>query len=365
MKKLKHYKQSRYKAHRKPINKAPILIVTAVILMIGASIALGAYLNTLSSDITGDTDDSAHGADAGVEFPYDGYEKLSVGYMSAKMLLSSAYDSDENAQAALHSYSAGSAVFIELLDTNGAPRYKSAVYEKAYSAQSGNIDLSAFIEKAQKSSIGVSASFTVLSMTEDYREVSEQRRSYELSLLGEAYALGLREVVLCGIESGDADFLYSYALQIKNTAPELAIGICIPASVLYGDTVYAAKLDDIFDFIACDFTHEFSTLASIAPPKAPESTEGGESAVTQPDTGASVSTGTSDTDTASEDAAQTAKSMLVQSIERSLVLMQRFSSRAYIEAGDGCEHCTALALQTFAELGVSNYMLALSAPYHQ
>ncbi len=355
-KKLKHYKQTRYKAHRKPINKTLLLVILAGLIMIGGSIALGAYLGTLSSEPPGMPEDTA-GSEA--VFPYDEYPKLSTHSLCASMLPSSAYESDEAADAAIlrANGSLVKALCINLTDESGKPTYDSAVYEKAFSAVGGNIDLALFLEKTGKNGISVTAAFSILSLNEQYADIADIRRGYEIGLICEAYAMGLRDVVLTDIDAASPDELYSLVREIKAQAPELAVGISVTPETLLSDSIYTAKLDDVFDYIAFNFTEAFGASASAS------DTGADTGADTGTDTGAADTSGgdgSADTDGATGEASDP----FTESVRSALVLMGRFSSRAYIEAGDGCEHCVRLAEDALLSLGVQSYMLALSEARH-
>ena len=321
--KLKHFKMSRYKPHRKPINKKAVAIVAFALLCFGASIGLGKYLDTVASDVI-----SPNGSDTvdntGIFTPYDDYDKIAVGKIEAGALESSAYLSDENADRAILKLNGSlkSAVSIRLLDEKGAPTYHSDVYERAYSADSGEMSLALFMKKAEQSGISVCAIFDMSSYSEEFADVGALRRGYELSMIGEAYSLGVRDMILCGIEQRDTAALYELVLSIKSSAPDLALGFAADYTELCSDSMLCARLDDMFDYLVYDLSDVFS-IRDAEP----------------------------DTDTESEQDLVSA----TDKISKAISMMQRFSSRALVRIDEEQSATDIIAL--FSECKIDSYVI--------
>lgn len=322
---MKHYKPTRYKAHKKPINKLPFVILGAAVLMLGLSVALGAYLNTLSAPSTdADTDTQASLSDP--YSVYDGYSKLSVQKNKYMALDGYAYSSDDDAETAIlrANGSLVRALCIDLLDASGAPSYNSSFYKNTYSAECGKIDLSLLLSRLTKNGIEFSAYFELCSQMTDFEGNADARTDLELGIIKEAYAAGLRDITVSTGEKTEADILYAYIKRIKEACPELAVGICMDADLLYSDSIYTAKLDDIFDYLAIDLTA-----------KLPASSDDG---------------GTTQA--------------FFEASGAYLVIAQRFESRMLVRSGDGCELCKSTAKEAFEALGVDSFMLVCGVCGH-
>ena len=179
------------------------------------------------------------------------------------------------------------------------------------------------------------------------RNVSELRRTLELALLREAYGYGIREVLLCGVAILDADALYSYVLELKSSAPELAVGIALPADVLLADSVFCAKLADIFDYIAVDLTSEFSSVvADYTSTPSAHDTETNDENVTEGEQNNNVT------------------DPIADSIKRAARIFLRFGAKAYIDIGDGCAYCTETASNKLKASGVDSFVLSVSKSHH-
>ena len=345
MKKLKHYRPARYRALRKPINKTLLIAIISAAVILAVSIALGLYLSKISAPdpIT----DEGTVESSKPENKYDSYKKIKTEPVGALPMPETAYESDEEAEGAILRASGelAGALCVKLLDTDGAPSYKSEVYSRVYSAESDGFDLKAFAEKAAKSSIKTVGLFSVRSFDSEYADIKEARQAYEISLLSEAYAYGVSEVTLTGLGDSTPAELYSFMKALKRECPELAVGILITAETA-SDTLLCAELDDIFDFLAFDLTSAFVKTVQEYDPDADEQDED---------------------EAESEDGAQEtvpSQSELYLGIESLLVTLERFTARVYIDIGDGCEYCLKTAKSALASLEVENYMLTLSAAQH-
>ncbi len=344
---IRHYRHARYRALRKPINKTVLIAIISAAVILAVSIALGLYLSKISAPdpIT----DEGTVESSKPEKKYGAYKKIKTDPVSALPLPEAAYGSDEDAAGAILRASGelAGALCVKLLDGGGAPSYKSEVYSRVYSAEPDGFDLKAFAEKAAKSSIKTVGVFSVFSFGAEYADVKAARQAYEISLLSEAYSYGAREVILTGLEESSPAELYSFMKALKRECPELAVGILLSAESA-SDTLLCAELDDIFDFISFDLTASFENTVEGYDPDADEQEDDGEKDEAQ------------DTEQESEPP----KSELYLEIESLLVTVQRFGARAYIDVGDGCEHCLKTAKSALTSLGVENYMLTLSAAHH-
>lgn len=323
--KLKHYKPSRYRRHRKPINKKALLIILAGLVMFGGSVALGSYLGTLAENSAPEVTDTDKAEDDGY-LPYDKYPKLDIASFGAEPLTERGYTSDTEAERAVMKATGSMirAISFRLSDAAGVPSYKSEIYERAYSAPSGKIDLARFVGIAEKSGITVSAVFDYKSRNSDYESIRAIRESYELGIIAEAYALGVRELTLSDIEPTDTDILYEIACAVKDRAPELRLGILIDPNVDSEDDMYLARLDDIFDYIALDLTGAFA-LDTAAYPDGKWTAEG--------------------------------EYKLEQALGAHVFTLERYPSRVYIELSEECSHCTSLARDIFASLEIDSFIL--------
>ncbi len=359
MPKIKHYKQSRYKAHRKPVNKRLIFVIVSTVIIIAASIGLGAYLNRISApDIDSDNTDipqtqTSYGID---------YSKLEVSSVSAAPLPDAAYESDAEAESAILRANGAmqSSLTVRLLNNSGAPRYKSDIYSRIYSAEAKGIDLSAFTEKAKKSGLSISAIFPLLSQQEENSDISAARESFELQLIAEVYSQGIREIVLTGIGTPVPDRLFSFMQKLKSLCPELAVGISLKAEAAAADAILCATLADIFDFLVLDHTQAFEeTVAAYAPNIKAEDT------VVKEDSAKDTTEAETDTGTdTSEEAPKPPESPLYLSIDSTFFVVERFGARAFIDIGDGCDHCRKTASEALNELKVESYMLTCSSADH-
>ena len=323
--KLKHYKPSRYRRHRKPINKKALLVILAGLVMFGGSVALGSYLGTLAENSVPEVTDTDKAEDGGY-LPYDKYPKLEIAPFGAEPLTELGYTSDTEAERAIMK-ATGSMIrslSVRLTDAAGIPSYKSEIYEKAYSAPSGKIDLGRFVSTAEKSGITLSAIFSYKSRNSDYESIRAIRESYELGIIAEAYALGVRELTLSDIEPTDTDLLYEIACAVKDRAPELRLGILIDPAKAPEDDMYLARLDDIFDFIALDLTEAFA-LDTAAYPEEKWSAD--------------------------------AEYKLKQALGTHVFTLERYPSRVYIATSEECSHCNLLARDILASLEIDSYIL--------
>lgn len=346
---LRHYKQARYKAHRKPMNKTVLIGIIAAVVIFALSVALGAYLGSIAIPDADDTQESD--ATTAPSPSYNGYNKVKAPALCSYPLASDAYTSDEETDRAILRANGAliNSLCIDLLTEDGAPSYKSEVYRKACAAEGGVIDLAQFLQKAQRNNISVCSTFKAHSLCSDTSDVTELRRVLELALLSEAYGYGIREVLLTGVTESDADVLYSYVLALKKTAPELAVGIALDADTLLGDSVFCAKLADIFDYIAVDLTSEFSSLVAEYSPAAPSAND------TEKDED-------SDTNNAQ---GQEGSDPLSDSIKLASRIFLRYGAKAYIDIGDGCEYCKKTAQEKLKAAGVESFVLSVSKTHHK
>ena len=323
-KKLKHYRPTRYRRHRAPIDRRIIIVAAAGVLMLAGSIALGSYLGSLAEQLPSDTDVPSQTLASTPS--YDAYPKLDVERVISMPLGSDAYTKDTQADKFVMK-AAGSlwrSLSIDLVDSRGVPRYKSDVYEKAYAASSGSIDLGRLIEKAQKSDISLHATFSYRSQSAEYADIKAIRESYELTLIGEAYALGIRELTLTDVACSDTDVLYRVLCNIKERAPSLAVGITVSAQEC-ADYMYIARLDDIFDFIALDLSEAFSRDVALYPE--------------------------------SEYSAEAEYSLASQLSEHFFTL-ERYSSRVYIRVSEDSTRTLSLARSILEAEGVSSALIS-------
>ncbi|MBQ2863559.1 MAG: hypothetical protein IJE84_05220 [Clostridia bacterium] len=255
-KRLKHYKQSRYRKHRAPVNKKLVLVIISGVIMLAGSIALGNYLSYLSSLPPADT---AETEDTSATLsPYDKYPHIETEKGQTLPLSSSAYLSEEAAERAVMK-AAGELVrslSFNLTDGRGIPNYKSGVYEKAYSAPSSVLELDKLISTAAKSGVRLSGVLSYRSANEEYSDIREIRESFELAVISECYALGLRQLTLTDVETRDPDALYAILCKIKERAPDLAVGILLRSGDGEGNALFWQRIADAFDFIALDYTQE-------------------------------------------------------------------------------------------------------------
>ncbi len=352
MPKIKHYKQSRYKAHRKPLNKTAVIAVVAFFVILGASIALGAYLSSISAP---DTDPPLTDTTP-IDMGYDDYPKLQAAVSGTYPLAIEAYTDDEAADRAILRANGEMirSLSIKLLGDNGAPSYKSDVYSRIYSAESSGMDLKLFLEKTAKNGISVIGIFNSLSYTDAYADIKEVRRSFELSIIKEAYTYGMREILLCDIPSPEPGELYSFMKELKAACPELVVGISFDMQTAQ-DSILCAKLDDIFDYIAIDHSHAHAaTVEGYIP----------EPADKERDRAAESTDSESGTEGDTDKETQPPRSELELSLESTLVLCERFGAKVYIDIGDGCDHCSKTAKSTLDALGIQNYIITRSEARH-
>lgn len=323
-KKLKHYKPTRYRRHRAPIDRRILIVAAAAVLMLAGSVALGSYLGSLAEDLPADTDTPIDTTDTSPS--YDAYPKLDIRPAGSMPMTADAYTKDSLADKFVMK-AAGSlvrSISVVLTDSRGVPSYKSDIYEKAYAAPSGNIDLASLIQKAKKSDIETIAIFSYMSENEAYRDIRAIRESYERAIIAEAYSLGVRELILTDIETTDIDTLYSVVCGIKERAPELRVGIAVPPSAC-ADVMYTARLDDVFDFIALDMTEAFRADIEKYPKGEYSSAD---------------------------------EYALSGAVREHYFTLARYPSRVYIRLDEDCSHCSALARSIFEAEEVSSYVIA-------
>ncbi len=340
MPRIKHYRQSRYKAFRKPVNKTLLIAIIAASVILVLSIALGSYLGKLSAP-----DSEVGETQPPEQLPqkiYDAYPKLHVGSVSSHPLSESAYLSDTEADSAILKANGAmiKALCVQLLDGTGAPRYKSDVYSRVYSAPAKGMDLALFAEKTEKSGISLTAVFPMISLMDGNSDIKQARQSFELSLIAEAYSCGVRDILLTEADGESTGELYSLMQKIKGLCPELAVGILI-SSERAADTLLCAELDDIFDYLAIDHTEAFVLDVADHVPKKERAEQSGSSSDTQ--------------------LPQPSESHLYKSIYASLLISERFGARAYVNIGDGCEYCTDMAKIALESARIENYLLDLSS----
>ena len=262
-KKLKHYKQARYRKHRAPVNKKLVLVIISGILMLCGSIALGNYLSHISALPSDDTVDTESATPPNA--PYDKYPHIEIERTHTLPLPSDAYLTEEKAERAVMK-AAGELIrslSFNITDERGVPSYKSDVYEKAYSAPSGKIELDKLILASARSDVRITGTMSYLSGNAEYADIREIRESYELGIIAECYTLGIRQITLTDIETRDVDALYSILCKIKARAPELAVGILLSGDDGEDSTLFWQRVADAFDFIALDYTAALdSDLAS-------------------------------------------------------------------------------------------------------
>ncbi len=345
-KKLKHYKQSRYKAHRKPVNKTLLIAIISAVVILALSIALGLYLGKISApepDADKDTENQS------TTKAYDGYPKINPSPTKAIPLLSSAYENEGEAESTILRASGelAGAISVILLDENGAPCYKSEAYRRIYSAESGTFDIGAFIEKASKSELKTLGIFGITSFSEGNKDIRTARQDFELVLLSELYNFGLRELVLTGLPLSSPDALYTFMLTLKKLCPDMCVGISVSENELE-NTILCAELDDIFDFLVFDFTRSHKETVADCESKAENDDEDKDESEATDDEG----------DTNEGETTEPAPSPLYSSIERAIVTAQRFGARIYIDIGDGCELCKKTAKETLTSLEIDNFILA-------
>lgn len=322
-KKLKHYKPTRYRRHRAPIDRRILIVLGAAALMLAGSVALGSYLGSLAKDLPADTDTPIDTTDSSPA--YDAYPKLDISPLGSMPMTADAYTKDAFADKFVMK-AAGSlvrSISVVLTDSRGVPSYKSDIYEKAYAAPSGNIDLARLIEKAKRSDIETIAVFSYRSENEAYRDIRAIRESYERAIIAEAYSLGVRELILTDIETTDIDTLYSVVCGIKERAEDLRVGIAVAPSVC-ADVMYTARLDDVFDFIALDLTEAFGADIEKYP---------------------------------NGDYSRDNEYALSAAVREHYFTLARYPSRAYIRLDEDCSHCTALARNIFEAEGVLSYAI--------
>ena len=349
---MKHYKPTRYKAHKKPINKMPLFILAAGLLMLLLSIALGAYLGTLATNVA--EEESGDGAQTPTDpyKVYDAYERLDAPTGRYVALDGYAYESDEDAERAIlrANGSLVHALCINLLDSDGAPSYKSEFYSKTYSAKSGEIDIALLLSRFKKNEIAVTAYLDVYSLREQYREHSAERTSLELGIIKETYAAGLRDLIISTGEGTDIDLLYSYVCKIKQACPEMVVGFSVSSSVVLSDSIYTAKLDDVFDYIAIDLSENLRTAIELSAPSV--DTEAGTDASAE--TG---ETGSADIQPDYDAWTEAASEKLSSAAGASTTIAERYGARLLIRCGWDCKLCKGTIEKALEALGTSNYTI--------
>lgn len=323
-KKLKHYRPTRYRRHRAPVDRRVLIVAVSFVLMLAGSIALGSYLGSLADELPSDTDTSY---DTLPESPsYDEYPKLAIEKTAVMPLTADAYTKDAQADKFVMK-AAGSlwrAVSIDLVDLRGVPRYDSEIYERAYAAPSGNIDLGNLIEKANKSGISLSATFSYKSENAEYADIRAIRESYELALISEVYSIGIRELTLTDVECADIDTLYCVVKKIKQRAPELRVGITLsPAECTEAE--YLARIDDVFDFIALDLSEAFSADVALY---------------------------------ASAEYSSDAQYSLAAALREHFFTLERYPSRVYIRLAEESAQAFSLARNILEAEQISSYLIS-------
>ena len=347
-KKLKHYKQARYRKRRAPINKKLVLVVISGILMLAGSIALGNYLNHICALPPVDTAETE--STTPPDAPYDKYPQIEIERTSTLPLPLDAYLSEASAERAVMK-AAGElvrALSFNITDERGVPSYKSEVYEKAYSAPSGKLELDKLILAATRSDVRLSGIMSYRSGNAEYADIREIRESYELGIIGECYSLGIRNIILTDIETKDPDALYSVLCKIKERAPDLAVGILLSGNDGGESTLFWQKVADAFDFIALDYTAALdSDLASDE--QTDEQTDKGDK---QTDKGDDEQTGEADGEQSNEP-----KYRLAQEIARDFYLIERHGAIPYVALKDDSR--LPLAKEILASTNVSHTIITI------
>lgn len=326
---IKHYRPSRYRPHKRPIDPRIVFFAGAAAVMFLFAVILGAWLNS-RVDVSATDTDSAD--TESVVIPegnkYDAYPKISTEPTAAQIIARSAYSSDTNLDKVIEKARSGGAdsLCVELTNADGIPRFTSQIYSDVLSASSGKADLTRFVNKAGMGGISVKAQITLRSQSESEADLRALRLSLELSLIAEAYRAGVREILLSGIEECSLDEQYSIVRRIKENCPELAVGGVVSLNTKQAnDVVYMAELDDIFDYIAIDLSEQLATDCADKNATIPE----GEGA-------------------------------LESAVKNYTYAFTRYNARAFMRAGDGCSHCTGYAAEALAREGVGGYYFITS-----
>lgn len=330
---IKHYRPSRYRPHKKPIDPRLVLIAGAAAVMFVFAVILGAWLNSRVDKSTADTESAdEQTAEIPESNKYDAYQRISTEPSRAELIARSAYSTDTNLDKAIEKAKSNGTdtLCIELTNSDGMPRFTSQIYTDVLSASSGKADLTRFINKAGMSGISIKAQITLRSLSEEQSELRELRLSLELALIAEAYRAGVREILLTGIEELPRAEQYSLVCKIRENCPELAVGAALSLSAEQAnDVITMSELDDIFDFIAIDLTQ---ALAADCADKKAEIPEGG--------------------------------GELDRALKDCVYAFTRYNARIFLRAGDGCSHCTGYAAEALARAGIKGYYFITSDKLH-
>ena len=326
---MKHYRPSRYRPHKKPIDPRILLIVGSAAVMFVFAVILGAWLNSRVDEGTADTQSAdAQTSQAPESSKYDAYPKITTEPTGAGLIARSSYSSDTNLDKAIDKARSGglSTLCIELTNSDGIPRFTSQIYNDVLSGSSGKADLGRLINKASINGIGIKAHITLRSFAEQEADLRRLRLSLELSLIAEAYRAGVREILISGISELPLDEQYSILCSIREDCPELAVGSVVSLTPEQAnDVILMAELDDVFDFIALDLTQ---ALAADCADKKAEIPEG--------------------------------EGEINKTVGAYAYAITRYGARAFMSAGDGCSHCTGYAAEALATAGVKGYYLITS-----
>lgn len=331
---MKRYRPSRYRPHKRPIDRRVLILAAVAAGMLLFAVLLGAWLNSRVDNST-DTDSTADTDAAAIpEIPeYDAYPRIDTEPAGAGIIARSSYSTDTNLDKALEKASENGldALCIELTNTDGIPRFTSQIYADVLSASSGKADLGRFITKAGMAGIGIKAQLELRSQSEEKTDIRELRLALELSLIAEAYRAGVREILLSGIDKLPLKDQYALVCKIRESSPELAVGSVITLSAEQAeDAVYLSELNDIYDFTAIDLTE---ALAADCADKKAEIPEG--------------------------------EGALDMAVAKYVYAFTRYNARVFLRAGDGCSHCTGCAAEALARSDIKGYYLITSDKLHE
>ena len=309
-----------------------LILIAAAAAILLVSILLGAYLNSRVDEYEESVTD-AETEQSSAPPTYNAYPKIAVEKAAAVLTPADAYASDNALDRALARATENGAVGMcfELTDSRGVPRYSSALYRDTFASSGGKVDLERFVAKAASSRVSVTAVIQMYSFSEQEESARELRRALELSVIAEAYRYGVRDIVICGAESMNADAMYSMMCGIRREAPELAVGILVPLTPAQSqDISYMSALGGIFDYIAIDLSDAL----------AQDCTEEG----TVPEQGSGE-------------------------LDKRLAALRyplgRYPSRVLVRAGDGCAHCTDYAQEIISQYCPGGYVLTASDTLHE
>ncbi len=331
---MKHYRPSRYRPHKRPIDRRVLIIAGAAGAILLFSILLGAWLNSRVDESTDTSDTSDTQTEPAPERTgYDAYPRIETEGVGAGIIARSSYSSDSNLDKALaRATEAGAeALCIELTNTDGIPRFTSSVYTDVLSGSSGKADLGRFITKAEMSGIEVRAQIALRSQSEQRQDLRDLRLSLEIALIAEAYEAGVREILLSGTEELALSSQYAIVRRIRESCPELAVGSVLKLTAEEAeDVILLAELNDIFDFIALDLTE---ALAADCADKKAEIPEG--------------------------------EGELERIAGQYVYAFTRYKARVFLRAGDGCSHCTGYAAEALGRIGAGGYYFITSDKLHE